>query len=130
MAKCVLTLLVFLTALSAQAAQPTRPPEQGYGCVWKPFESPELGIRLLVQDCIDPNIHYEFSAKDGWLEEHRPSDPVTFGPSQIVRVLSKPADQPIVSAIQEQFVATLTDKGGQGELQGPPVQKCRGQREG
>ena len=110
MAKCLLTLLFFLTGLSAQAAQPSRLPEQGYGCVWKPFESQELGIRLLVQDCTDPNIHYEFSTKDGWLEEHRPSDPVTFGPSQIIRVLRKPADQPIVAAIQEQFVATLTDK--------------------
>ena len=63
-----------------------------------------------MQDCTDPNIHYEFSTKDGWLEEHRPSDPVTFGPSQIIRVLRKPADQPMVAAIQEQFVATLTDK--------------------
>src|ERR1700722_2657338 len=110
MAKCLLPLLFFLTGLSAQAAQPSRPPEQGHGCVWKPFESQELGIRLLVQDCTDPNIHYEFSTKDGWLEEHRPSDPVTFGPSQIIRVLRKPADQPIVAAIQEQFVAPLTDK--------------------
>src|SRR3984957_15112979 len=109
MAKCLLTLLFFLTWLSAQAAQPSRPPEQGYGCVWKPFESQELGIRLLVQDCTDPNIHYEFLAKDGWLEEHRPSDPVTFGPSQIIRVLPKPGAQKIEDAIAQQFIATLTD---------------------
>jgi hypothetical protein len=108
MSKHLLAGLFCLIALAAQAAQPSRPPEQG--CVWKPFESKELGIRLLVQDCADPNMHYEFSAKDGWLEEHRPADPVTFGPSQIVRVLAKRADQPIEAAIREQFVATLADK--------------------
>ena len=110
MARGLWAALFCLAALPAGATEPSRPPEQGYGCVWKPFESAELGIRLLVQDCTDPRIHYEFSAKDGWLEEHRPSDPVTFNPAQIVKVLSKPADQPIATAIQQQFVATLTDK--------------------
>jgi len=110
MLKHSLAALLCLIALAAHAAQPSRPTEQGFGCVWKPFESRELGIRLLVQDCTDPSLHYEFSVKDGWLEEHRPSDPVTFGPSQIIRVFSKPAIQPIEAAIQQQFIATLTDK--------------------
>jgi hypothetical protein len=117
MAKQLLRALFCVVALSAQAAQPSRPPEQGFGCVWQPFESRELGIRLLVQDCTDPKIHYEFSAKDGWLEEHRPSDPVTFGPSQIIRVLAKPADQPIAAAIRQQFVATLTDRQAKASCQ-------------
>ena len=103
-------MLLSSIGLAAHAAQPSRPPEQGFGCVWQPFESAELGIRLLVQNCSDSNMHYEFSAKDGWLEEHRPSDPVTYGPSQIIRVLTKPAEQKIEEAITQQFVATLTDK--------------------
>jgi hypothetical protein len=110
MLKPVLVALYCLLSIPAQAMQPSRPVEQGYGCVWQPFESAELGIRLLVQNCTDPNIHYEFSAKDGWLEQHRPSDPVTFGPAQIIRVLQKPADQTIQAAIARQFVAALDDK--------------------
>ena len=99
-----------LAGLAAHAAEPSRPPAQDFGCVWQPFESKELGIRLLVQNCTDPRIHYEFSAKDGWLEQHRPSDPVTFNTAQIIRVLSKPAEQRIEEAIVRQFVATLPDK--------------------
>jgi hypothetical protein len=117
MLKHILAALLCLVALSAHATQPSRAPEQGFGCVWKPFESRELGIRLLVQDCTDPNMHYEFSAKDGWLEEHRPSDSVTFGPSQVIRVLSKPATQPIEAAIQQQFIATLTDRDAKASCQ-------------
>jgi hypothetical protein len=107
--KRILIALALLAANAANAAQPSRPPEQGFGCAWQSFESAELGIRLLVQNCTDPKIHYEFSAKDGWLEQHRPSDPVTFGPSQIIRVLTKPADQKIEDAIARQFIATLAD---------------------
>jgi len=110
--KCLAAMLLCLLILgvAASAAEPSRPPEQGFGCVWQQFESKELGIRLLVQNCTDPRIHYEFAAKDGWLEQHRPSDPVTFGPAQIIRVLSKPADQKIEDAIARQFIATLPDR--------------------
>ena len=69
MAKLLLAALFCLAAHAAAAAEPSRPPEQGFGCVWKPFESKEQGIHLLVQDCTDPKIHYEFTVKDGWLEE-------------------------------------------------------------
>jgi len=124
MARCLLAALLSVMALSAYAAQPSRPPEEGFGCVWQPFESRELGIRLLVQNCTDPSMHYEFSAKDGWLEEHRPSDPVTFGPAQIVRLLTKPADQPIAAAIQQQFVATLTDPAAKASCRVGPFKNA------
>lgn len=94
---------------AAAAGQPSRPPEHGYGCTWQEFASAELGIRLLVQSCTDPRLHYEFSNKDGWLEQHRPADDVTFNPPRLIRVLKKPADQPIEAAIAAQFVATLPD---------------------
>jgi hypothetical protein len=120
MLKPVLGALVCLLSIPAQAMQPSRPVEQGYGCVWQPFESAALGIRLLVQNCTDPNIHYEFSAKGDWLEQHRPSDPVTYGPARIIRVLQKLADERIEAAIARQFVATLDDKAARASCKVRP----------
>jgi hypothetical protein len=108
MFKHLLAGLLCLTPVAALAAEPSRPAEQG--CAWEPFESAELGIKLLVQDCTDANAHYVFSARDGWLEQHRPADDTTFGAPRIVRILTKSADQPIEAAIREQFIATLTDQ--------------------
>jgi hypothetical protein len=107
MRKYVAAALLSLAALSVNAAQPSRRPYNG--CTWQPFESKELGIRLLVQNCTDPKMHYEFSAKDGWLEQHRPADDRTFNPAQIIRVLNKPAEQPIEAAIHQQFIDTLSN---------------------
>jgi hypothetical protein len=108
MPKYLAAMLLCLSAVAAGAAQPSRQPYDG--CTWRPFESKELGLRLLVQNCTDPKMHYEFSVKDGWLEQHRPADDSTFNPARIIRVLSKPADQAIEAAIQQQFIDTLTDK--------------------
>jgi len=124
MSKLVLAALLCFAAHAATAAEPSRPPMEGFGCSWKPFESKELGIRLLVQDCTDPRAHYEFSVKDSWLEQHRPSDPMTFGASQIVRVLTKPADQKIEDAIAEQFIATLTDKDAKASCKVQPFKNA------
>src|SRR4029077_4389353 len=94
-------LLLLLAMRAAEAAEPSRPPDQG--CVWENFESASLGIRLLVENCPDPQNHYVFSVKDDWLEQHRPSDDVTFGSHQVIRVLTKPAAEPIEAAIRRQF---------------------------
>ena len=115
---------------AANAAEPSRPPDKDFGCSWKPFETRELGIRLLIQDCTAPSMHYEFSVKDGWVEEHRPSDPVTYGPARIIRVLSKPADQPIATAIQEQFIATLTDGDAKASCKVRPLKTPQVSRKG
>src|SRR5258708_4360774 len=53
---------------------------------------------------------YVFSANGVWLDQHRPSDDTTFGSHQVIRVMTKPAEQPIEAAIRQQFIATLTDK--------------------
>jgi hypothetical protein len=108
--KLCFAALFCAVAGAAGGAQPSRPPEQGFGCTWQPFESKELGLRLLVQHCTDPRLHYEFSVKDGWLEQHRPADDRTFNGPKIIRVLTKPTDQTIQEAITRQFIATLTDK--------------------
>jgi hypothetical protein len=108
MIKHLLAGLLCLAPVGALAAEPSRHADRG--CAWKPFESAELGIKLLVEDCTDPRAHYVFSAKDGWVEQHRPSDETTYGSPRVIQVLSKPADQPIEAAIREQFIATMTDK--------------------
>jgi hypothetical protein len=95
------------TPATPYAGQQSRPPEPG--CHWEAFSSPEIGLRLLVENCEDPNAHYVLSTKGEWLEQHRPADDVTFGSHQIIRVLTKPVDQSIEAAIREQFIATLAD---------------------
>lgn len=104
----IFLVLALFAGRPALAAEPSRAPDQG--CSWENFESASLGIRLLVENCSDPRMHYVFSAKGDWLEQHRPSDDTTFGSHQIIRVMTKPADQPIEAAIRQQFIATLADK--------------------
>ena len=106
----ILLVVVLLAGCPAAAAEPSRAPDPG--CRWDNFASPGLGIGLLVENCSDPSMHYVFSTKDDWLEQHRPSDDTIFGSHQIIRVLRKPADQPIEAAIRRQFIATLPDKAG------------------
>jgi hypothetical protein len=119
MTKYILAALLCLIAAAAGAA--SRDPEPG--CAWQPFESKELGIRLLVEDCTDPSAKYVFSAKDGWLEQHRPADDVTYGSHQVIRVLAKPAAQPIEAAIRAQFVATLADKAARASCKVVPAKE-------
>lgn len=119
-------LLLCLAASAVHAA--SRDPEPG--CTWQPFESRELGIRLLVQDCADPRAKYVFSARDGWLEQHRPADDMTFGSSRVIRVLSKPADQPIETAIRAQFIATLAEREAQASCKVVPAKETAVKRGG
>jgi hypothetical protein len=104
----ILLVALVLAVHPAAAVEPSRPPEQG--CGWENFESASLGIRLLVENCPDPRMHYVFSANGDWLEQHRPSDDTTFGSHQVIRVMTKPAEQPIEAAVRQEFIATLTDK--------------------
>src|SRR5258707_14982557 len=110
-------LVVLVVALRpVGAAEPSRAPDQG--CGWENFESAGLGVRLLVENCSDPRMHYVFSANGDWLEQHRPSDDTTFGSHQVIRVMTKPAAQPIEAAIRRQFIATLTDKEARTSCKG------------
>ena len=104
----ILLVALVLAWRPAAAVEPSHPPDQG--CSWEAFESAGLGIRLLVENCSDPRMHYVFSANGDWLEQHRPSDDTIFGRHQVIRVMTKPAEQPIEAAIRQQFIATLTDK--------------------
>ncbi len=87
------------------------------GCDWKPYASPQLGIRLLFPECSDPKQNYVLKENGDWLEQHRPADDVTFGSHQIIRVFDKPASQRIEDVIRENFVKriTLDDKQDQAQ---------------
>ncbi len=115
----ILLVLVVLAVRPAAAAEPSRAPYPG--CSWENFESASLGIRLLVENCSDPSMHYVFSGNGDWLEQHRPSDDTTFGSHRIIRVLTKPAEQPIEAAIRQQFIATLTDKRARASCEVAPA---------
>lgn len=87
------------------------------GCVWKPYQSQRLGIRLLFQECADPGQRYVLTENGDWLERHRPADDVIFGSHRIIRVFSKPASQSIEDTIRKNFIGriTLDDKREQAQ---------------
>lgn len=93
-------------ASSGAAPMASRAP-MAKDCAWKSFEDKGLGIRLLVQDCPQPNAHYVFSAHGNRLEQHRPADDNTFNGPLVLEMFSKPAAQPIEQAIAAQFIAEL-----------------------
>src|SRR5258708_39160353 len=103
----MILLVVLVVALGpAEAAEPSRQPDRG--CGWENFESASLGIRLLVENCTDPRMHYVFSANGDWLEQHPPSGDTTFGSHQVIRNLTKPAEQPVQATIRPPILPTLT----------------------
>ena len=104
------SLIVIIAACGAarvyaQEIKPSRPAEKG--CEWRPFKSKTLGVRMLVQECADPNQHYVFSTKGPWIEQHRPSNDVTFGGPQVVRVFTKKAKQSLKSAITAAIISKM-----------------------
>lgn len=109
LALCLLSISVSVVssvmASPLPAAKASRPAWES--CEWKPFDSPALGLSLLVQQCTKPSAHYVFSAKGNRLEQHRPSDDRTFGGPLVLEMYSKPAAQSIEQAITEQFIAKL-----------------------
>jgi hypothetical protein len=115
----MLLVALILAVRPAAGAEPSRTPDPG--CSWEDFASADLGIRPLVENCVDPSMHYVFSANGDWLEQHRPSDDRTFGSHQIIRVIKKPEDQPIEAAIRQQFIAALTDKAARASCKVAPA---------
>ena len=101
------------------AAETSRAPDPG--CSWENFESSDLGVRLLVENCADPSMHYVFSVNGDWVEQHRPSDDRTFGSHEMIRVLTKPADQPVEVAIRERFIARLAEKAARASCKVVPA---------
>lgn len=80
----------------------------GEGCVWKPYEFKQLGIRLNYKDCADPDSRFVLRQDGDWIMQHRPADNVIFGSDHFIQVFSKPEHQSIEAAIKEQIVANIS----------------------
>lgn len=78
-------------------------------CTWEPFQSTELGVRLLVQNCTGFS-HYDFSVQGNRIEQHRPTDDTIYGSHTVATLYTKPASQSIRAALTEQFIDTLPER--------------------
>jgi hypothetical protein len=83
----------FLAALAISASSmcqasnntaPTRKADDG--CTWRSHTVKELGVSIFYEDCKAAEAHYELSVKGNVLEQHRPSDDVTFGSHVVLEV--------------------------------------------
>lgn len=92
---------------NARTPLPSPSREAEKGCEWRPFDSPALGLSLLVQQCSADNMRYVFSTNGDWIEAHRPSDDATFNGPRQIKVFRKAADQPIEGVIRDFFVTQL-----------------------
>ncbi len=107
----------FLNISHAEDIKGSRSPYQNWDCAWKQHEFKDPGVRLLFQKCSSPKMYYELSVKDGWIEQHRPSDDVIFGSHRILRMFSKPAGQSIEDAIKINFIDKIKLQNKSEELQ-------------
>ena len=102
-------LLLSASAAFANAVSSSPPaarqPEKG--CEWRPFDSPSLGVSMLVQECGAENMRYVFSTNGDWIEAHRPANDETFGGPRQIKVFRKAADQPIENALRDFFIKEL-----------------------
>lgn len=89
-----------------RALLPSRP--QGNGCVWKPFEATALGIRMLVQNCGDPDWRYVFSVSGNAIFVKSGAAKGAEKNEKIVESFTKPAEQSLSDAIGETFIQKLT----------------------
>jgi len=85
---------------------PSTPP--GPDCNWEPFESKELGLRMLVQQCPKANKKYQFYSKNNQIiaketfdNKQKISDKV------LIEFFYKLSDQSIRDVISDQFVSQL-----------------------
>lgn len=84
---------------------PSRP--QGNGCVWKPFEAAALGIRLLVQNCSDPDWRYSFFVSGNSIFVKSVTGKGAEKNEKIIEAFAKPAEQALGDAIDEDFIQKL-----------------------
>jgi len=92
---------------NARTPLPSPSREAEKGCEWRPFDSPALGLSLLVQQCSADNMRYVFSTNGDWIEAHRPSDDATFNGPRQIKVFRKAAYQPVEDGIRDFFVTQL-----------------------
>ena len=87
------------------AIEGSRPPT--IGTAWSSFVAEKLGVRFLFEKAKDPREGYSYEENDDWIDRRPHSNAVTANASHFIRVLEKPADQPIEEAIRAKFIAAL-----------------------
>ena len=106
-------VIVFVTSLGVTTAQaqkmellPSTP--AGVDCIWKPFESPTLGLKMLVQECAMPERQYTLRAQGNAIYFRPKGGDRTVREEKIIEVFTKPLDVPIQNAIHQRFVIPST----------------------
>jgi hypothetical protein len=82
---------------------PSSPP--GVDCTWKTFDSPALGLKMLVQDCASPDRQYVFRTEGNTVYVRAKAGDLARQEQKIIEVFTKPADLPIRNAIYQRFVS-------------------------
>lgn len=104
---CLLAVGVIFGATPARTQKmdllPASPP--GVDCVWKPFDSPSAGLKMLVQECAASGRQYVFRSEGNAIYVRAKAGDRTDREEKIIEIFSKPADVPIQSAIYQRFVA-------------------------
>ncbi|MGA8027418.1 MAG: hypothetical protein WB992_09745 [Bryobacteraceae bacterium] len=91
------------TTLEGLSLRPSRPPDQG--CMWVPYVSKKWSLALLREHCTGGRNDWKLNDMADGIGMS------TEGPAQgaDIQILSKPATQPIETAIQQQVIAKLHD---------------------
>ncbi|WP_321474901.1 hypothetical protein [uncultured Paludibaculum sp.] len=99
---------LFLVALTSASAQ--RKPEPG--CQWAPWESDELGLKMMVQKCEGSSAR-EFKVLNNKVRMVLPGQETVLG-SVVVEVWDKSGRQNIQEAINRRFYPKMTSRQQMG----------------
>lgn len=77
----------------------------GVDCAWKTFDSPSLGLKMLVQQCAAPERQYILRTQGNAIYLRAKAGDEAGREQKIIEVFAKPVDVPIQSAIHQRFVA-------------------------
>lgn len=77
----------------------------GVDCAWKTFDSPSLGLKMLVQQCAAPERQYTLRTQGNAIYLRAKAGDGAGREQKIIEVFAKPVDVPIQNAIHQRFVA-------------------------
>ena len=77
----------------------------GVDCEWKPFDSPSLGLKMLVQQCGSAVRQYIFRTQGNAIFFRAKAGEQAGREQKIIEIFAKPVDAPVQNAIHQRFVA-------------------------
>ena len=77
----------------------------GVDCTWKPFDSPSLGLKMLVQECAAPDRQYIFRTQGNAIYYRAKAGEQAGREQKIIEIFAKSVDTPVQNAIHQRFVA-------------------------